>query len=124
MIDMAKKSLQQKFPNLVEKFKQSAMDYYSACDSEAFSKQKIVIGRTNKIVDSLDSVGDEGRLALVPLLDDSDQGIRVLAAAYLLKLIPHQAIAVLKDVEKGLTIFPRIDAGRFLESYARGKWGR
>jgi disulfide oxidoreductase YuzD len=65
MIDMAKKSLQQKFPNLVEKFKQSAMDYYSACDSEAFSKQKIVIGRTNKIVDSLDSVGDEGRLALV-----------------------------------------------------------
>jgi hypothetical protein len=124
MIEMAKKGEQQALLDLVEKFKQSAIDYYTACNCENFPKQKVVIARTNKIIDSLDSVGDEGRLALAPLLNDADQGTRVLAAAYLLKIIPNQAMAVLNEVEKGLTFFPRIDAGRFLESFAKGKWRR
>ncbi len=121
---MAKKYAQQTIQDLVERFKQSAIDYYSACDSENFARQKRVIGRTNEIIDSLDSVGSQGRLALIPLLDDSDQGVRVVAAAYLLKVIPDRALAVLKEIQTSLTIFPRIDAGDFLDSYAKGKWGR
>lgn len=107
---------------LVTKFKQSAAAYYSACDAENFKKQKQEVGRTNEIIKSLDSFGPEGRLALVPLLDDADHGIRTVAAAFLLKVIPVRATAVLEDIRKGLTHFPRMDAGRLLESYAKGKW--
>ncbi|MDI9849993.1 DUF2019 domain-containing protein [Rhodoblastus sp. 17X3] len=111
-------------PDLVQEFKQSAMTYYSACDDENFRKQKVKVKHTNKIIEALDCFGAEGRLALVPLLDDPDQGIRVVAAAFLLKRFPEQAIAALEEVRKGPTYFPRMDAWSFLDSYAKGKWCR
>jgi hypothetical protein len=124
MINMTQKGPRLTITNLIEAFRQSTIDYYSECENQNFKKQKILISHTNKIIDALDSLGAEGRFALIPLLDDTDQGIRVVAAAYLLKVIPERAIAVLKEIEKGPTIFPRLDAGDFLDSYANGKWRR
>jgi hypothetical protein len=109
---------------LVEKFKQESLSYYSACDDEHFAKQKTAGRRVNQIVHDLDSCGMEGRRALIPLLDDADQGVRVLAAAFLLKVSSERAITVLDEISKGPTIFPRLDAGNFLDSYAEGKWGK
>ncbi|MDI9849930.1 DUF2019 domain-containing protein, partial [Rhodoblastus sp. 17X3] len=104
--------------------KQSAIDYYSACDDDNFAKQKKVVDRRREIVRKLDAFGTQGRLALMPLLADADQGVRVLAAAFLLKVSPEQAIPVLREISKGPTFFPRIAAGNFLDSYAKGKWNR
>ena len=119
---MTKERYQPKIPDLVEQFKQSAIAYYSACDDEIFKKQEVAGKRVNQIVQDLDSFGVEGRLALIPLLDDADQGIRALAAAFLLKVIPERAIAVLEEIRKGPTLFPKMHAGDFLDSYAKGKW--
>lgn len=121
---MAKKAVHPAIPDLIENFKQSAIAYYSACDDENFRKQKVEVEDGNKIVEALDAFGVEGRLALIPLLDVADQAIRVVAAAFLLKVIPDRATAVLEEIRKGPTYFPRIDAGDFLESYAEGKWDR
>jgi hypothetical protein len=109
---------------LIEKYKQSAIAYYSACDDNDFAKQKTAGGSVNKIVQELDGFGAEGRLALIPLLDDPDQGVRTFVAADLLKIEPKRAIPVLTEISKGPTYFPRLDAGSFLESYAKGKWGK
>jgi hypothetical protein len=124
LISMAKKGFHPTIPDLVEKFKQSAIAYYSACDDENFRKQKVEVERGNKIVEALDAFGAEGRLALIPLLDDPDQGIRVVAAAFLLKVIPGRATAVLEEIRRGPTYFPRMDAWTFLDSYSAGKWDR
>ncbi len=121
---MARKDSQATIPDLIELFKQYTADYYSARDDDEFKKQKNAVTHVNKIVESLDTFGAEGRLALIPLLDDPDQGIRTFAAADLLKVIPERAVAVLKEIERGPTYFPRITAGNFLESYAKGKWPR
>jgi hypothetical protein len=124
LISMATKEPQQTIPELVEKFRQSTVAYYSARDGDDFKKQETAGTRVNKIIEALDSFGAEGRLALIPLLGDTDQGVRTFAAADLLKVIPERAIAVLKEIASGPTYFPRITAGNFLDSYAKGKWPR
>jgi hypothetical protein len=121
---MAKKSTIPSSNDLVEQLKQSAVAYYSACDNEDFKKQKIEVNRGFAIVEALDRYGIEGRLAMIPLLGDADQGIRVVAAAFLLKVSPDQAIATLKEIRESPTFFERIDAGDFLDLYAAGKWDR
>jgi hypothetical protein len=121
---MIEEDNQQTIQHLIEKFKQSAIDYYSACDDDNFAKQKTVGERRSEIIRKLDAFGTQGRLALMPLLDDTDQGVRVLAAAFLLKVSPERAIPVLREISEGPTFFPRIGAGGFLDSYAKGKWNR
>jgi hypothetical protein len=121
---MVKKGHPRTIPDLVEDFKQSAIGYYSACDDDNFAKQKKLVNRRREIIEELDAFGTQGRLALTSLLDDADQGVQVLAAAFLLKVSPEQAIPVLHEISKGPTYFPRIDAGGFLDSYAKGKWNR
>ena len=109
---------------IVEEYKQTAIEYYAACDDENFAKQETAVARVKRIVQDLDAIGVEGRLALIPLLDNDHQGIRVFAAADLLKLIPNRAITVLTEIRQGQTIFPRLTAGEFLRSYAKGQWGK
>jgi len=121
---MARNESQRTIQDLIEIYKQSTTAYYDACDNDDFARQKTAGRRVNQIAQDLDSFGAEGRLALIPLLDDADQGIRTFAAADLLKFIPERAIAVLNEIARGPTYFPRITAGNFLESYAKGKWPR
>lgn len=109
---------------LIEKYRRSTLAYFAACDDDAFAKQKTYGLRVKQIVEDLDSFGTDGRLALIPLLDDADQGIRTFAAADVLKVAPERAIAVLEEIRKSPTYFPRLAAERFLDSYAEGKWGR
>ena len=121
---MVKKRFPSTIQGLVAEYKQFTVDYYTACEGENFEKQKKAGSRVNQIVLDLDSFGAEGRLALVPLLDDADQGVRVFAAADLLRVMPERAVAVLEEIRKGPTIFPRLDAISFLKSYTEGRWGR
>lgn len=121
---MARNESQRTIQGLIEIYKQSTTAYYDACDDDDFARQKTAGRRVNQIARDLDSFGVDGRFALIPLLDDADQGIRTFAAADLLKVIPERASAVLEEIRKGPTYFPRLAAGRFLASYADGKWGR
>ena len=121
---MIKKNSKHTIQTLVEKYKQSTIDYYLACYDDNFAKQKTAGSHVNQIAKTLDTFGDEGRLALISLLDDPDHGVRTFVAADLLKIDPKRAIPVLEEISKGATYFPRLDAGSFLESYAKGNWGR
>ena len=58
-----------------------------------------VVDLMHEAVHQLDRL-DPGRNALLPLLGDPDAGVRAYAGAYLIKLMPDRAIAVLRDVEE------------------------
>ena len=83
---MSKKGSHPTILDLIKNYKQSTKAYFGARDNEQFHKQKLAMDRVNRVVEALDSFGVEGRRALIPLLADADQGIRVFAAADLLKV--------------------------------------
>jgi len=73
-----------------------------------------------KAVDMLDSFGPEGRQSLVALLADPDPAIRVMAAGYLVKVMPEGALAILNETRETCPAEARQTAFRLLRRHARG----
>lgn len=70
---------------------------------------------------SLRSLGDRGRDALVPLMYDARDDVRVLAAAYLLRHRHDAARAVLEELAKpGSRV--AFSASETLKRWAEGNW--
>ncbi len=69
----------------------------------------------------LRSFGDEGRGALLPLLEHARADVRGMAAAYLLRYRTAEARAVLEELAsgKGLAAF---GAGETLKRWEEGTW--
>ena len=61
------------------------------------------------------------RLALLPLLEDPDWGIRAFAGGYLLKIAPERALPVLKDISRRNSYHARSTAAEWLRRYERGE---
>jgi len=57
-----------------------------------------VLRLVKAIVDRLDTIGS-GRTALVVLLDHPDPGVRALAGAHLLDLMPERVVPILRQIE-------------------------
>ncbi len=58
-----------------------------------------VMRLTDAIVKALDAIG-AGRVALGVLLDHPDAGVRALAGAYLIDLMPDRVVPILRDIEQ------------------------
>jgi len=58
-----------------------------------------VVRLTDAIVKALDTIG-RGRAALAVLLDDPDPGVRALAGAYLIDLLPERVGPILHQIEE------------------------
>jgi len=58
-----------------------------------------VMRLTDAIVKALDTIG-RGRAALAVLLDDPDPGVRALAGAYLIDLLPERVGPILHQIEE------------------------
>jgi hypothetical protein len=58
-----------------------------------------VMRLTDAIVKALDAIG-AGREALGVLLDHPDAGVRALAGAYLIDLMPDRVVPILRDIEQ------------------------
>jgi hypothetical protein len=54
------------------------------------------------------------------LLDDTDQLVRVLAARYLIKVMPEGALAILKDIHLRGSTEACLTASAVLQKYERG----
>lgn len=71
--------------------------------------------------DLTDQYGDEGREALAGLLRDSDEGVKAMTAAFLLRYKPEEAKTVLSDVAAGKG-FIAFGAGESLKRWEEGTW--
>jgi hypothetical protein len=74
-----------------------------------------------RAVRALESLSTDGRMALIPLLEDADLAIRVLAAGYLVKVIPEQALTVLKQINEARSEEASITAFRLLMLHDLGE---
>lgn len=106
---------------LAEKFKHAAIVAQFGYQDEDKAMQRAGTRAARASAEYLDACGDDGRLALVPLLEDPEWGVRVFAAGYLVKLMPEQAVAVLKDVSERCPTRERMRAAHMLWKYEHGE---
>jgi hypothetical protein len=106
---------------LIDRFRQSAMVADFGYQQEDHAMQLAGLRAVDRAAKQLDMLcGPEGRLELVPLLDDPDMSIAVFAAGYLIKLMPERALAVLNDIERRGHVEVRMTAGSILRQH---EWG-
>jgi hypothetical protein len=109
-------------PILVERFRQSAKVADFGYQQEDHAMQLAGLRAVDRAAKQIDMLcGPEGRLELVPLLDDPELSIAVFAAGYLLKLMPERALAVLNDIVRRGHIEVRMTARSILR---RHEWGK
>lgn len=75
-------------PSIVAQFKRAAIVTNFGHQDQDGAMQLAGLRSAKRAVQALDESGPGGRQALVPLLEDPDPAIRVLAAAYQVKIIP------------------------------------
>ncbi|MEC4593111.1 MULTISPECIES: hypothetical protein [Nitrospirillum] len=86
---------------LIEEFRTQVKRYFHADIMGNRRTMKACLPKMGNAVQALDTVAPEGRMALVPLLKDADDGVRVYAAAYLFGRLPEEARAVWDEVLAG-----------------------
>jgi HEAT repeat protein len=106
---------------LVQRFRRAAIVTHFGHMDEDKAMESAGIKAAKRVVDHLDLYGPEGREALIPLLEDPEWNVRATTAAYLLKIMPQRAIAVLENVQaNGPTPEIRMTAFRILLALGRG----
>ena len=103
---------------LIGQFKRAAIVTHFGYEDEDHAMQRAGIRSAKRAVQCLDAF--KARLALVPLLEDPDWGVRAFAGGYLLKIAPEQALPVLKDVYQRGSCHARSTAAEWLRTYERG----
>ena len=106
---------------LVGQFKRAAMVTHFGYQDEDEAMQLAGIDGVKRAIQNLDAFGADARSALVPLLDDADQVVRVLAARHLIKVLPERALAILKDIHLRGSTEARLTASAILQKYERGE---
>jgi hypothetical protein len=100
-------------------FKRAAMVTHFGYQDEGM--QLAGIDGVKRAIQNLDAFGADARSALVHLLDDADQLVRVLAARHLIKVLPERALAILKDIHLRGSTEARLTASAILQKYERGE---
>ena len=106
---------------LMRRFRHAAMVVHFGYEDENIAMQDAGIDAVHQTIRELDAFGPDARLALVPLLDDQDQGVRVYAARHLLGLMPDRALEALKDICCRDRSRARWTAAEFLDKYEKGE---
>ena len=104
---------------LVEQFKRAAIVTHFGYEDEDHAMQLAGIRGAKRAAQGLDAF--DARLALLPLLEDPDWGIRAFAGGYLLRIAPEQALPVLKDISQRGSYRARSTAAHWLEKYESGE---
>jgi hypothetical protein len=110
-----------RFDKLVKEFAESVV-----AQTEAIRQGNSKVGNRHaklyiRAFAALRSVGDEGRDALLPLLNDSRADVRGMAAAFLLRHRTKEARAVLQELAKGEGLVA-FSAGETLRRWEEGNW--
>jgi DNA primase len=104
---------------LIEQFKHAAIVTHFGYEDEDRAMQRAGIGAAKRVAQGLDAF--DARLALAPLLEDPDWGVRASAAGYLVKAVPERALAVLKEIRDHCPTHARMTASEWLKKYERGE---
>jgi hypothetical protein len=107
---------------LLEEFCRNVRGRYEAMDTHDNKTQKRCIENMIRIIRELDTMPPQGRAALTQFLDSEELGLRVMAASYLLSVMPEKVLPILQDVEDNCYGDEAIDATTALCKYKWGDW--
>lgn len=102
------------------KFQRAAIVAHYGYEDEDTAMQSAGIRAAKRAIEVLDAIGPEGRLALAPLLESADWGVRVFAAGYLVKVMPERALAILEEIRAKCPTQARMTASRMLRRHQAG----
>lgn len=107
----------------VQAYKRSAHEHKEASAQGEPERANRAYKEMMQALEAVQTHGDAGRQALVSLLKDEDLGVRISAAAHLLKTDPDKAKTVLEEAGRkpGLIGF---NAKMTLREYERGHLSR
>lgn len=108
----------QKISKLINLFTQSSQLHYQASLDGDFRTANKQVSKINKIHKSLIKFGQDGRDALLALVEDKDPSVAAMAAAYSLKHNPETCIRVLKCLSS------RPDLLGFQAKHALIRWNK
>jgi hypothetical protein len=86
--------------DIIKRFREGAIMYHHGCFLAINAIQCNGLDIIQLARDQLDAQGPNARDALVPLLEDPDPGVRVVAAGHLIKIMPERAMAELEKLKK------------------------
>ncbi len=119
---MAKTSDMDRQKKLLDDFVRSVLRRYAAMDTHDNKTQRACIENMIRITKELDAMPPEGRTALTKLFEHEELGVRVMAASYLLNVMPEKALPFLQEVEDNCYGDEAIDATTALFMYRAGDW--
>ncbi len=105
---------------MVRQFRRASLVYEWGQAQEDDNMEIAGAKSLDQAIDILDSCGPEGRMGLVPLLEDPEAYVRSMAAGYLLKVAPEVALPALKKMYLSLEPRARMLAVIFLRSHENG----
>jgi hypothetical protein len=106
--------------HLIDQFKRAAVVCDFGYRDEDNAMQLAGLRSADRAVQALEASESAGRKELAALLSDPDPAIRVLAAGYLVKVMPDKALEVLEDIRERCLTEARMTASRMLRNYERG----
>ncbi len=106
---------------LVAEFQGASKLYFEGREKYNTRKQGRGLDIIIRVVKALDALGSGYRAALIPLLDSEDVEIRVMAANYLIKIIPERALALMREIDKKGSGSTSMFAMTMLFAYERGE---
>jgi hypothetical protein len=108
-----------KVADLIERFKQAAILVHHGKFLGVAEIRKKGSAAVIAAMKELDAVGQDSRLALVPLLDSPNVNIQVYAAGYLLARMPERALPILEDIDLNCETEATMTAFHILQRYNR-----
>lgn len=107
---------------LVEKFEENVLKQNSCIrDSNPTEGNKAAKKYIKAFKDLIDQFGDEGRDKLAELLKNPDEGVRAMAAAFLMRYKTLESKKVLSEIAAGKG-FVAFGAGETLKRWQEGTW--
>jgi len=107
---------------LLADFVTSVLRRYEAMDDYDNKTQRRCLENMIRIIKELDTIAPEGRTALTKLFDHDEIGVRVMAASYLLNVIPETALPFLEALHQSCYGDEGIDAMTAIFKYKAGDW--
>lgn len=107
--------------SLIGKFRRAAIVYHYGAYDEDHAITRAGGRAVHRAVKAIEVCAYEGRLALLPLLDDPDPCVRVFAAGFLVKITPERALPVLQDIKESWEVMQCRTASEMLFKYGKGE---
>jgi hypothetical protein len=109
-----------KIEKIISQFREEVINNYKALDVGDSKKANDHMKKIMKLHHDLVAIGDEGKKAIIGLMNDNNLFVQCYAAFYSLPYEPQKAEKLLKKISSEYGEFLGLEAGKALENWENG----